>query len=113
VPAAVQCGLAVPVRLELTNLIVLGQLPLSGADFLARMRMRAPALAALVITAAVVERAASRGLHGGPVESAPARFHGCRNACQAEAAWAEVTLGGQANSRTLPGYRRFLPMLQS
>jgi Na+/H+ antiporter NhaD/arsenite permease-like protein len=42
---------------NLTNLIVLGQLHLSGGDFLARMW--ASALAALVVTAAVVERAAS------------------------------------------------------
>jgi hypothetical protein len=44
---------------NLTNLIVLGRLHLSGAGFLARMR--APALAALVVTAAVVERAAGTG----------------------------------------------------
>ena len=52
---------------NLTNLIVLGHLHLSGTDFLARMW--APALAALVVTAAVVaafERRALRVSSGDP-----------------------------------------------
>jgi hypothetical protein len=53
---------------NLTKLIVLGQQHLSGADFLARMW--ATALAALVVAAAVVERAAGTGrpAPGGPCQ---------------------------------------------
>jgi arsenical pump membrane protein len=47
---------------NLTNLIVLGHLHLSGAEFLARMW--APALAALVVTAAVIAAFEHRALRG-------------------------------------------------
>ena len=48
---------------NLTNLIVLGHLHLSGAGFLARMW--APALAALVVTVAVIAAFEHGALHGG------------------------------------------------
>jgi arsenical pump membrane protein len=55
---------------NLTNLIVLGQLHLSGAEFLARMW--APALAALVVTAAVVAGFEHRALRVSATDLAPA-----------------------------------------
>ena len=54
---------------NLTNLIVLGHLHLSGAGFLGRMW--APALAALVVTAAVIAAFEHRALRGGAGELAP------------------------------------------
>jgi arsenical pump membrane protein len=57
---------------NLTNLIVLGHVPMSGAAFLAHLW--APALAALVVTAAVVgvaERRALRTATAGPVADPP------------------------------------------
>ena len=56
---------------NLTNLIVLGHLHLSGADFLARMW--APALAALAVTAAVVAAFEHRGLRVSGGDLAPSR----------------------------------------
>jgi arsenical pump membrane protein len=54
---------------NLTNLIVLGHLHLSGARFLARMWL--PWLAALAVTATVVGVAERRSLRGEPGELAP------------------------------------------
>jgi arsenical pump membrane protein len=54
---------------NLTNLIVLGHLHLSGAGFLGRMW--APAPAALVVTAAVIAAFEHRALRGSAGELAP------------------------------------------
>jgi arsenical pump membrane protein len=58
---------------NLTNLIVLGHLHLTGTGFLARMWL--PALAALAVTAAVVALLERRSLRAGSADPAePARF---------------------------------------
>ena len=60
---------------NLTNLIVLGHLQLTGSGFLARMWL--PAVAALTVTAVVVaffERQSLRGRTAGPASPAPERL---------------------------------------
>ena len=88
---------------NLTNLIVLGHLHLTGGQFVARMWL--PWLAAVLVTAAVVAIGERRSLRDRAVPAAPARRSGARRAARRSAA-GRLASGGPVAAEPVLGWPR-------